>query len=80
MPSSLARQNGDAPILSVAGMGQYGTIAASQFICNPARRLLNLSASCRRDGNDHNLQLVLHVHIVDFKPVSSDIVAWMKVW
>jgi hypothetical protein len=31
----------DAPMLSVAGMGQYGTLAAADFICNPAANLRN---------------------------------------
>jgi hypothetical protein len=70
----LAQRNGDAPILSVAGMGQYGTLAASQFICNPAS-ITAFTHKLPRGWASHNLQLVLHVHVVDFKPSSTDIVA-----
>ena len=70
----LARRNGDAPILSVAGMGQYGTLAAAQFICDPAS-IATLAHKLSRGWADHNLQLVLHVHVVDFKPASTEIVA-----
>jgi hypothetical protein len=70
----LAQQNGDAPILSVAGMGQYGTLAASQFVVSPTS-IAQLVHKLPRGWAEHNLQLVLHVHVVDFKPASADIVA-----
>jgi hypothetical protein len=74
----MGQSNGDAPILSVAGMGQYGTIAAAGFICNPAS-VAQLVRQLPRDWASHNLQVVLHVRVVDFKAVSSDVVA-VKSW
>jgi hypothetical protein len=70
----LAQRNGDAPILSVAGMGQYGTLAAAQFICDPAS-ISTLAHKLSPGWANHNLQLVLHVQVVDFKPASTGIVA-----
>jgi hypothetical protein len=70
----LAQRSGDAPILSVAGMGQYGTQAAAAFICSPAS-IAQLTHQLPAGWASHNLQLVLHVHVVDFKPASTDVVA-----
>ena len=64
----------DAPMLSVAGMGQYGTLAAADFICNPTT-VSGLVQSLPRRWEDKNLQLVLHVKIVDFKVVATDVIA-----
>jgi hypothetical protein len=69
----LPQENGDAPILSVAGMGAYGTLAASSFICNPAS-IAQLTLKLPKGWQNRNLQLVLHVDVVDFKPSSSQIV------
>lgn len=74
----LAQHSGDAPILSVAGMGQYGTLAAADFICSPAS-VAQLTRQLPADWTNRNLQVVLHVHVVDFKPVSSDVVA-QAIW
>jgi hypothetical protein len=74
----VGQRNGDAPILSVAGLGQYGTIAAAGFICNPAS-VEQLVQRLPRDWASHNLQVVLHVRVVDFKAASSDVVA-VKSW
>ena len=74
----LAQTNGDAPILSVAGMGQYGTLAAAGFICDPAS-VAQLTHQLPKGWESRNLQLVLHIRVVDFKPASSDIVA-VRTW
>jgi hypothetical protein len=74
----LAQRSGDAPILSVAGMGQYGTLAAANFICNPAS-VAQLTRQLPAGWVNRNLQLVLHVRVVDFKAASSDIVA-LRTW
>jgi hypothetical protein len=64
----------DAPMLSVAGMGQYGTVAAADFVCSPTS-ISALAHSLPSGWEDRNLQLVLHVKIVDFKVVATDVVA-----
>jgi hypothetical protein len=74
----LAQKNGDAPILSVAGMGSYGTQAAATFICSPAS-IAQLAHQLPNDWANHDLQLVLHVSVTDFKPASVDVVA-VRTW
>jgi hypothetical protein len=70
----LAPRSGDAPFLSVAGMGQYGTLAAADFICNPAS-IAQMARTLPRDWPARNLQIILHLKVVDFKPVATEIVA-----
>jgi hypothetical protein len=74
----LAQRNGDAPILSVAGMGQYGTLAAASFICNPAS-VAQITHRLSMGWSSRNLQVVLHVRVVDFKAQPPEIVA-LQVW
>lgn len=70
----LMQRPGDAPILSVAGMGQYGTLAAADFICSP-RAISEMAKHLSKDWAGKNLQLVLHVKVVDFKPSATEVVA-----
>jgi hypothetical protein len=74
----LVQRNGDTPILSVAGLGQYGTIASSNFICNPSS-ISQLARQLPKNWASKNLQVLLHVRVVDFKAVSSDVVA-VQTW
>jgi hypothetical protein len=74
----LAQNHSDAPMMSIAGMGQYGTLAAAKYICNPAS-ISQLAAQLPRGWEKHNLQLVLHVRIVNFKPESTEVMA-VHVW
>jgi hypothetical protein len=64
----------DAPILSVAGMGQYGTLAAADFICSPSD-ISDMTRRLPKDWANRNLQLILHVKVVDFKAAATDVVA-----
>jgi hypothetical protein len=68
------RHEEDEPLVSVAGMGQYGTLAATDLICRP-EGLQQLTASLGRDWQWHNLQVVLRIKILDFTPVSTSIIA-----
>jgi len=70
----LTQTHGDAPMLSVAGMGQYGTLAAAEFVCSQAA-ISTMARPLPRDWENRNLQLVLHVKVVDFKPVATEVVA-----
>lgn len=70
----LIQRQGDAPTLSVAGMGQYGTLAAANFVCSPAA-VSEMTHHLPRDWTNRNLQLILHVKVVDFKPATTEIVA-----
>jgi hypothetical protein len=69
----LVRSN-DAPMLSVAGMGQYGTLAAADFICSPAA-ISDMARNLPEHWESRNLQLVLHVKVVDFKVAATQVVA-----
>jgi hypothetical protein len=70
----LTQRQGDAPVLAVAGMGQHGTLAAADFVCNPAA-LSEMARRLPKGWANRNLQLVLHVKIVDFKPAMTEVVA-----
>jgi hypothetical protein len=74
----LIQRPGDAPVLSVAGMGQYGTLAATEFVCSPAA-ISEMTRRLPKDWANRNLQLVLHVKVVDFKPASTEVIA-MHTW
>lgn len=74
----LVRRNGDEPILIVAGMGQYGTLAGANFICSRAA-MSGLTKQLPSHWADHNLQFVLHVRVVDFKAYSVDVIA-KRIW
>ena len=74
----LTHAHGDAPMLSVAGMGQYGTLAAAEYVCS-ATAISEMTRHLPRDWASRNLQLVLHVKVVDFKPVATEVVA-MHTW
>ncbi len=68
------RHDEDEPMVSVAGMGQYGTLAATDFVCKP-EAIRQLSAALGKDGLRKNFQVVLRIKIMDFKPTSTSIVA-----
>lgn len=70
----LIQSPGDVPLLSVAGMGQYGTLAASDFVCNPVA-ISDMVRHLPKDWANRNLQLILHLKVIDFKPAATEVVA-----
>jgi hypothetical protein len=72
--SRILQQDDTAPLLSVAGLGQYGTLAATEFVFDP-ERLEVLQHTLPTDWQRHNLQILLHIKVNDFKPVSVAVVA-----
>ena len=70
----LTKRYGDAPLLCVAGMGQYGTLAAADFICSPAA-ISEMTHHLPRDWATKNLQVILHVKVVDFRAAATEVVA-----
>lgn len=76
--SRLTVNHSDAPMMSIAGMGQYGTLAAAKYICNPAS-ISQLAAQLPQGWEKQNMQFVLHVRVVNFKPESTDVVA-VRTW
>jgi hypothetical protein len=71
----IVRRNGDSPIISVAGLGQYGTSAAAEAICSPISIHL-ITDPLPKDWASKNLQAVLRISVVDFKPSVSEVVAF----
>lgn len=74
----LVQRGGDAPLISVAGLGQYGTLASAELICNPAN-LHMITDKLPKDWAEKNFQAVLRIGIVDYKPTASEVVAF-KSW
>ena len=72
--SRLLPQDGSAPLLSLAGLGQYGTLAATEFVFDP-NRLEEITRSVSKDWRKRNLQILLHIKVNDFKPDAGEIVA-----
>jgi len=63
-----------APLITAAGIGQYGTQAAAEFLSSP-ERMGDLLKSAPRGWEYKNMQAVLHVKIVGFTPVAVEVVA-----
>jgi hypothetical protein len=63
-----------APLVSVAGLGQYGTLAATELISKPGN-LDPLIVALGPKWASRNFQAVLRIKVVDFKPVSTVVVA-----
>jgi len=74
----IVRRSGDSPIISVAGLGQYGTSAAADAICSPTSIHL-ITDQLPKDWASKNLQVVLRISVVDFKPAVSEVIAF-KSW
>jgi hypothetical protein len=58
----------------IAGIARGGTIAAGEFITNPAY-LAQLSNAARAAGNKKNMEIVLSTQIIDGRPGSPKIEA-----
>jgi hypothetical protein len=70
--------NGDSPILSVAGMGQYGTQAAANLVSD-AQAVASLVRTLPSAWQYKSLQVVLHIRVIDFKASSTSVVA-ARLW
>jgi hypothetical protein len=61
-------------MMIAAGIGQYGTQSAAEFLSSPEK--INAFARTAPVGwNGKNLQIVIHVKVVDDVPASEEIVA-----
>jgi hypothetical protein len=63
-----------APLITAAGIGQYGTQAAAEFLASP-QRMRDLLKDAPHGWESKNMQVVLHVKIVGFTPVAVEVVA-----
>lgn len=68
--TALSRQVGKLP-----GLGQYETLGAAEFICNP-KGIHRITDHLPKNWPDKNLQAVLRISIVNLKPTASEIVAF----
>ncbi len=72
--SRLLNVDGRAIIMTAAGIGQYCTQAASEFLSSP-QKINAFAQSAPENWNHKNLQIVIHFKVVDDVPASVDIVA-----
>jgi hypothetical protein len=72
--SRLLSADGRETIMTAAGIGQYGTQAASEFLSSPAK-IAEFSRTAPAGWERMNLQIVLHILVVDDVPGSVDVVA-----
>ena len=62
------------PSMTVAGIGEYGTQAAAEFLSNP-EKVRELLKSAPAGWENKNMQAVLHVKVLAYQPVAVDVVA-----
>jgi hypothetical protein len=62
------------PSITVAGIGEYGTLAAAEFLANPDQ-MHELLKSAPIGWESKNMQAVLRVKVVGYQPVAVDVVA-----
>jgi hypothetical protein len=74
----LVQRNGDAPLIGVAGLGQYGTLASAELICSPTNIHL-VTDRLPHGWSEKNFQVVVRISIVDFKASAAEVVAY-KSW
>lgn len=72
--SRLLSADGRAAIMTAAGIGEYGTQAASEFLSSPAK-IADFARTAPAGWAKKNLQIVMHIRVVDDAPGSVDIVA-----
>jgi hypothetical protein len=62
------------PLLTAAGVGEYGTQAAAEFITS-SEKMSSLVKSAPPDWEGKNMQVVLHIKVVGYSPVAVEVVA-----
>jgi len=72
--SRILGHDGSSPLISVAGLGQYGTLAATEFAFDK-NRLAELDHLAAKDWRNRNIQILLHIKVNDFKPSPGEVVA-----
>jgi hypothetical protein len=63
-----------APLLVIAGVGAYGTQAAGEFVSSHSA-LAAFERSAPAEWAQKNMQIVLHVRVVEFAPSTTEVVA-----
>lgn len=72
--SRLMTSNTGGPVLSIGGIGSFGTQAAAEFVSDP-QKMNALLKSAPPDWENKNMQAVLRIKVVGYEPVAVDVVA-----
>ncbi|NYF90231.1 hypothetical protein RBB79_11635 [Tunturiibacter empetritectus] len=72
--SRLQHSNTGGPVLSIGGIGSFGTQAAAEFVTSPDR-MNDLLKSAPPGWEGKNMQAVLRIKVVGFAPVAVDVAA-----
>jgi hypothetical protein len=72
--SRLLRSNTGGPVLTIGGIGSFGTQAAAEFVANPDK-MNDLLKNAPPGWEGKNMQAVLRIKVVQFTPVAVDVVA-----
>ncbi len=67
-----------AVLMTAAGIGQYGTQASGEVLANP-EKMAELLKAAPQGWQNKNMQIVLHIRVIDDTPTSTDVVA-TSVW
>ncbi len=70
----MLRSETGGPLMTAAGIGQFGTQAAAEFVASP-ERMRDLLKSAPPGWQRKNMQVVLHITVVGYTPVQVDVVA-----
>ena len=62
------------PAMTVAGIGEFGTLAAAEFLTSP-EKMRDLVKTAPRGWENKNMQAVLKVKVVGYQPVAVQVVA-----
>ena len=60
--------------ITIAGIGEFGTQAAAEFVSNPDK-MKDLLKSAPSGWENKNMQAVLHIKVVGYAPVAVEVVA-----
>jgi hypothetical protein len=61
-------------IMTAAGIGEYGTQAASEFLSSP-QKIADFARNAPAGWDKKNFQIVMHIKVADEAPASEEIVA-----
>ena len=62
------------PAITVAGIGEFGTVAAAEFLANPDQ-MRDLLKTAPAGWEKKNMQAVLKVKVVGYQPVAVEVIA-----
>lgn len=74
----LVANGDDDPMMTVAGLGGFGTQAAARLITDP-QAVASMVRNLPHDWNKKNLQVVLKIKASDFNVTGSEVVAY-EIW